>query len=118
MKLTGVVIARMETFRLAETRAPGREVVSTDMIGSSTHLRLMGSMIKVRSTGASCFARAAGAGKECGAILHSNSNRLRHVCYAIGRRLRGRMEVLFGATRSRRRTWLLEQAHGGVISLT
>ena len=121
-----VVIRRaMETSRLRRENQSlkRREVVSTDMIGSSTSFKtLMGQLDKVtKSNGRVMLRGPAGAGKEIAArYIHANSNRASapFVTVNCASVAPDRMEeVLFGRETPERgvEPGLLEQAHGGVI---
>ena len=121
-----VVIRRaMETSRLRRENQSlkRREVVSTDMIGSSTSFKtLMGQLDKVtKSNGRVMLRGPAGAGKEIAArYIHANSTRASapFVTVNCASVAPDRMEeVLFGRETPERgvEPGLLEQAHGGVI---
>ena len=121
-----VVIRRaMETSRLRRENQSlkRREVVSTDMIGSSTSFKtLMGQLDQVtKSNGRVMLRGPAGAGKEIAArYIHANSNRASapFVTVNCASVAPDRMEeVLFGRETPERgvEPGLLEQAHGGVI---
>jgi two-component system nitrogen regulation response regulator NtrX len=121
-----VVIRRaMETSRLRRENAQLRrqEVRATEMIGSSTCLRLLKSQLEkvTKSNGRVMLTGGPGSGKEVAARwIHANSNRsgAPFVSVSSAAIQPEQMEVvLFGRESPERgvEQGLLEQAHGGVI---
>ena len=124
-QLTVVIARAMETSRLRRENSQlrRRDVISSEMIGSSTAFRaLKGQLDKVtKSNGRVMLTGQPGAGKEVAArYIHVNSSRATgpFISVASAAIEPDRMEeVLFGRETSERgvEKGLLEQAHGGIV---